>query len=109
MFYINKKYAHVEKLIHNLNGKVINLHGVDLEIPNPVSPLDPSGRSRVIPGATQEELKEIFNAPGNQDVILTDEIIDGIVFSNTKDDSISAKIESPEEEKPKARNVNRKR
>lgn len=69
MYEVSKKYKDVELLIHNIEGRVVNLHGKDLEIPTPVSPINPKGGSRIIPAATQKDLKSIFEA-GTQDIII---------------------------------------
>ena len=63
MYEVDKKYKNVEKFIHNVNGRVVDVHGKGIEIPKPVSPTNPKGGSRIIPAATQQDL-EIMKKKG---------------------------------------------
>lgn len=69
MYVINKKYNHVEFLIHNIDGIVVDLHGIGKEVKQPVSPYNPKGSSKIYPAATQEDLKKVFEA-GEQDIVI---------------------------------------
>lgn len=77
MYFINPKYQKVKLLIHNINGRIVDLNGNGIEIPFPVSPTNPEGGSRLIPAATQEDLEWFIKQDGIQDIVLykPDEVI----------------------------------
>lgn len=63
-------------LIHNINGRVVDLNGVGIEVPTPISPTNPIGGSKVYPAATQSDLEYVFKN-GFQDIVIfePDEVI----------------------------------
>lgn len=58
---VHPRYKKAIPFLYNLNGEVINLHGIDHIVDIPVSPSNPKPKTKVYRAATENELISIYN------------------------------------------------